>query len=460
MQWTKTFQTAIIATFVTFFAASCDKDQASSENSTTEEPVAGYIYTSTNGEGTNQVVRFTRHTDGTLSNETAFSTNSMGGADRSMGGDAHGDFDSQGAVQIIGNYLLTVNAGGNDISVFSLDRSNGDITHKMNVPSGGGRPVSIAYRKKAGSDNDYWIVVGNQLNNPNVQKDGPALERYPDDAFHSMDLTEADASDAQRNIQLMSFNSSDGSLTSVMTLDTYVRENGGPTCVRFSDDGSKLAVTTWGIAHFATMAPSLDEQHPSRVYVYDFADGSVSGERFFEEEGIAGSIGFNWAKNSNNTLYVSNFNLVADKLDNGLTVLSDDGSAVTKSGHFGISSPAAQDEACWTAINPAGNTLFVAGFATNVVSSFDISGSSPMLVQTEKRGDLAPMGDSKELLVTSDNRFVYNLGSFGSYSINRFNIMGSGITYKQQTILGATADGAGSPGAYNFLGLADFDVVQ
>ncbi len=455
----KKISSAIIALSLFGFITSCDKNENNTSNSTTDE-VAGYVYTTTNGEGTNQVIRFARHNDGSLSDESAFSTNSMGGADRSMGGDAHGDFDSQGAVQIIDNYLLAVNAGGNDVSVFSLDKTNGNLTHKTNTPSGGGRPVSIAYHKKEGSDNEYWIVVGNQLNNPNVQKDEPMIERYPDDAFHMQDLTMPDASDNQRNIQLFSFDVSDGTLTSVMTLDNYVRENGGPTCVSFSDDGSKLAVSTWGIAHFATMMTSLDEQHPSRVYVYDFADGAVSNERYFEEQGIAGTIGFNWAKNSNSKMFVSNFNLTADMQDNALTVLSDDGSAVTKSENHAVTDPAAMNEACWTVMNPAGNTLFVASFATNLVSSFDISGSAANLYQSEKRGDLAPMGDSKELLITRDNKYLYNLGSFGSFSINRFDIRGSGITYMNQTILSTTADGAGLPGKYNFLGLADFDVVQ
>lgn len=457
MQLKQTISAAIVAVCFSTFIISCDKNENSTSNSTTEK-VAGYLYTTTNGESTNQVIRLARHDDGSLSDETAFSTNSMGGADVSMGGDAHGDFDSQGAVQIIENYLLAVNAGGNDIAVFSLDRTNGNIAHKGNTPSGGGRPVSIAYTKKQGSENEYWIVVGNQLNNPNVQKDPPMLERYPDDAFHAQDLTMPDASDNQRNIQLFSFDAADGMLTSVMTLDTYVRENGGPTCVSFSEDGTKLAVSTWGIAHFATMMPSLEEQHPSRVYVYDFSNGMVTGERFFEEQGIAGTIGFSWARGSNTKLFVSNFNLTADMQDNALTVLSDDGSMLTKSEHHAVTNPASANEACWTAMNPAGNVLFVASFATNLISSFDISGSNAALYQVEKRGDLAPMGDSKELMVTRDSKYLYNLGSFGSFSINQFALTGSGMEYKKQYIFSTTADGAGTPGKYNFLGLADFDV--
>ena len=126
----------------------------------------GYLYTTTNGEGTNQVVKFSRHSDGSLSNETAYLTHSRGGANVSAGGDAHGDFDAQGGVQIIGNYLLNVNAGGNQITVFTLDKTTGNLAFKENVSSGGTRPVSIAYTKKAGSSNEYWLVVGNQWNNP------------------------------------------------------------------------------------------------------------------------------------------------------------------------------------------------------------------------------------------------------------------------------------------------------
>jgi hypothetical protein len=49
------------------------------------------------------------------------------------------------------------------------------------------------------------------------------------------------------------------------------RENGGTSQISFSPDGRKLAVSTWGIPHFLTEDPKLEEMHPSRVYVYNFA---------------------------------------------------------------------------------------------------------------------------------------------------------------------------------------------
>jgi DNA-binding beta-propeller fold protein YncE len=284
------------------------------------------------------------------------------------------------------------------------------------------------------------------------------IERYPNNAFHQMNLKAADATDNERNIQLFSFNASTGTLTSERQLDNYVRENGGPTTVCFSDDGSKLAVTTWGIAHFSTMSPSLNEQKPSRVYVYNFSNGNVSGERFFEEEGIAGTIGFNWAKGNNTRLFVSNFNLTTSKINNSVTVLSDNGTNVTKSAALGVTSMQAINEACWTVLNPAGNKLYVASFATNLVSTFNVTESGLTFSSSEARSGTAPMGDSKDVYVTPDNKYLYNLGSFKSYSINGFAIDGSSVDYKSQTFLATTKSGAGVPGKYNFLGLTGFDI--
>jgi len=443
-----------IAIFGMLGITSCKKDN----NNGNSNKAVGYLYTTVNGSDLNQVVRFTRNADGSLSDETAFSTNSKGGADITAGGDAHGDFDAQGSVQIVGNYLLNVNAGGNQISIFALDRKTGNLTFKNNVNSGGTRPVSIAFTKKAGGADDYWVVVGNQWNNPNVQKDGAKIERYPNNAFYQADLKQPDASDNERNIQLFTFNAASGTLSSEKQMDKYVRENGGPTTVSFSADGTKLAVSTWGIAHFDTQVTSLAEQHPSRVYVYDFANGNVSGKRYFEEAGIAGTIGFSWAKASNSKLFVSNFNLIPAKQNNSVTVLTDNGAAVSKTGNFSATASPAINEACWTALNPTGDKLYVASFQTNLVSVYDVNSSALSFSSSEARKDLAPHGDSKELWVSPDNKFLYNLGSFQSFSINRFDISGNSVAYKTQTVLKTTASGAGTPGKYNFLGLAGFDI--
>lgn len=425
------------------------------------DTVVGYLYTTTNGEGTNQVIRFARHEDGSLSDETAFSTESLGGADTSAGGPAAGDFDSEGALKIVGDYLLTVNAGGNTISVFSLDRTNGDISLLGNTDSMGTRPVSITTYPIADSSTEFWLVVGNQWNNPNVQGNPGNIMRFPNDAFFMQDLTQPDPTDQERNLHLFRFNTADGSLTSVSQLDTFVRENGGPVAVNFSPDGSKLAVTLWGIAHFGADMPSLDELHPSRVYVYDFDNnkGTVSNPRFFEEEGIAGTIGFKWAPDSNTTLIVSNFNTTLAKTDNSVTVLSDDGKSVAKVQNFVSGDPDDLDEACWVQLSPGGDRVYVASFSGNVITPYTLDGTGEIsaTLPFETRQGFAPVGDSKEMYITPDNKYLYNTGALQSFSVVIFDITADGVDWREQVTLKTTQAAVGQIGVYNFLGLDGFD---
>jgi 6-phosphogluconolactonase (cycloisomerase 2 family) len=427
--------------------------------------VKGYLYTTLNGETTNQVIAFERNDDGTIGAQRSYSTGSLGGANRAAGGDAAGDFDSQGAVQIIGDYLLAVNAGGNTISVFGVDRSDGALDLVGNVVSGGTRPVSIAYHPKAPGSTDYWVVVGNQWNNPNVQKGGDgegAIEMYPDAAFHAAGGGH-EAVLEDRNIQLFSFDTETGALTSVATLDSYPGTNGGPTTVAFNRDGTKLAVATWGIAHFSTETPI--HQKPSRVYVYDFnsTDGTIANERFFEEDGIAGSIGFSWDKNTD-TLFVSNFNLIGGKRDNSLTVLRDTGDNVTKAANFGTGEGDDIDEACWTLTSADGSKLYVSSFGGNIISEFNVDAEGVVSTVGDgaetayvARKDGTPPGDNKDMYITDDGAFMYVLGAYQTFTISGYDISESGaLTLLGETkVEAATETGAG---AYNFLGLAGFDM--
>lgn len=426
--------------------------------------VAGYLYTSLNGEGINQIVSFERFADGSLGAQKAYSTNSAGGANVEAGGDAAGDFDAQGAIQIIGDHLLVVNAGGNTISVFGVDKEDGSLKLSNNVDSGGVRPVSIAYVKKAGSDDQYWVVVGNQWNNPNVQKGGAGegpIEMYPNAAFHA-DGGGHEERLAARNISLFSFDSRTGSLALVKTLDSYVGTYGGPATVAFNSDGTKLGVSTWGIAHFATETPT--NQKPSRVYVYDFDknSGNVSNSRHFEEAGISGSIGLSWDKNSS-TLFVSNFNLAPEKRDHSLTVLRDDGRAVTKVANFGTGNGADIDEACWTTLSPDGTKLYLSSFGGNFISEFDVGpGGTVSKVGSNKETSFAarksgtPAGDTKDMYVTSSGSQMYVLGAYQTFTISKFDVASNGgLKFTDEyKVSAATQTGAGT---YNFLGLVGFD---
>lgn len=111
----------------------------------------GAVYTSTNAAADNEVLVFPRAQDGTLSAPTAFSTGGTG---------AGSGLGSQDAVVLSHNtrWLLVVNAGSNDVSVFRADNRSLVLTDVE--PSGGEFPVSIAMR-----GNLVYVLNGGGTNN-------------------------------------------------------------------------------------------------------------------------------------------------------------------------------------------------------------------------------------------------------------------------------------------------------
>ncbi|WP_133407556.1 beta-propeller fold lactonase family protein [Parashewanella tropica] len=453
-------------------ACGSDKKDSVTPPQPTQPSVVGFIYTTTNGEGDNQIIRLARYSDGSLGDEKVYDTFGTGGINADIGGIAHGDYDTQGAIQIVGNYLFTVNGGSNSISVFQLNRENGELTYFNNIPSKGQRPATLAFTKKKDSDTEYWMVVGNQWDNPNIQHGGGsprAIERYPNNEyFADRDaLKQTSDSDKLRNIELFSFDSDNGSLTPEgdAPLATYVQYNGGPTTVTFSDDGSKLAVATWGVPHLFAPQPSEAEMQKSRVYVYDFNNetGATTGSRFWEEDGISGSVGINWAKGSNSIIHVSNINQVPEKSDNGLVVLSDNGTAVSKTQNFKTGETDTQDYACWTALSPDGKRVYVASFYTNLITPFDLNEDGTVAndkaLPYAKRGDIDGPFDSKDIWVSPDNKYIYNLGAFQTYSVSWFGINDAGLEFKSSYTIDKTKDDR-KGFRYHYIGLTGFDLEK
>jgi WD40 repeat protein len=353
----------------------------------------------------------------------------------------------------VGDFLLTANVGAHSISILKIDRPSGELTLIANVNSYGQKPVTISSTPVVGQPGAFWVAVGNQWDQPTVIYGGSKLERLPSDEFLQGDLTKPHPSDNDRTVELYRLDR-EGSLKHVRRLDYYPRENGGAAQISFSPDGKKLAVSTWGIPHFLTDDPKLEEMHPSRVYLYDFEDGAVSRRRHFEEAGISGSVGFEWGPRAE-MLYVTNFSIVNAKGDNGLTVLKDERDRITKVAHYptGRTDPKDIDEACWSSLSPKKDMLYVVSYVTNMITPFkldpnsgEVIGRMPLI--TRDKG-YAPPSDSKDVTISSDGRHMYWLGSFQSYSINLLDLESDGTaTYRGQYTLAATKSAAGQPGVY------------
>jgi 6-phosphogluconolactonase (cycloisomerase 2 family) len=98
----------------------------------------GAVYTMTNAAQGNEVVVFDRRSDGSLRYSGAYPTGGLG---------AGAGLGNQGGVVLSddGRWLLVVNAGSNQVSLFSVNRHG--LTLKDTADSGGTRPISLAIHR-------------------------------------------------------------------------------------------------------------------------------------------------------------------------------------------------------------------------------------------------------------------------------------------------------------------------
>jgi len=432
-----------------------------------------FLYTSSNDNQGNNIIVMSIEDDGSL---VEIATVPTGGA-----GDAEdGDFDGQHSLFIIPgtNYLLAVNAGeqlgqtgipdGNgSVSVFEINNTTGllnridqnPLTPDIdNIDSGGVRPVSVY---SAVINGRTFVLVGNQYHNPfyggETREDGLSNVRPGDP-------TDAPANTTLRNITALEFNN--GVLSTPRIMDTYDSgNNGGPSQVAFSPDASKVAVSTWGIPQFGEgITTNADVQMPSRIYIYDVSE-TVEGldlinPRFFEMEGVAGSIGFSWAPMSN-YVFVANFNLALVPQsfeDFGVTVLS---TGVNPELLNNAEIPSEGDEVCWTLLSPDGTRLYTASFAANIVSFFEVTPPFELDLRQSFTRTEVPPADTKDMFVTSDGNYFYVSGALMSHTISIYDIDSEGLltetAFSPYRVPSSHPNGVNvSPEEQAFLGLVGF----
>lgn len=435
---------SVLTLLLTVTLAACSDDTAPGS----EDDYSGFVYTSTNSSSGNGIIALGRSSDGSLTElpDSPYLTGDAGDA-------AEGDFDTQGGLQIVGDYLLAVNTGGNpvngSVSVFRIERSDGSLTQVDqnpatpdvdNMDSGGERSASIAVTPASGTT---WVVVGNQVANPNYQNDPP-------EAFGTVTSTSA------RNLAVFTFDQAQGLLAFQSIGATYTDgTNGGPAAVTFNSDGTRLAVSTWGVPHFATPDADLSLQRPGRLYVYGFSAGTLAQTGLYEEEGVSGNIGLSWSPN-NQYIYMTNFNLHSSKEDNSVTV--HDGATAAKVQNFATSTR--NDEACWTYVSLDQRRLFTASFGSNAVSTFDIAADGTLSVSLSpnfavRRG--APPSDTKDMYQTPDD-YLYVAGAFQTHGVSIFRIGADGALTEESASPYAIPSSAGTTSDQQaFIGLTGFE---
>ena len=340
----------------------------------------GLVFTSTNDPAGNELVVYGRHADGTLKEIGSYAT---GGEGTGMG------LGSQNAVVLDKSkqMLFVVNAGSNDVSVFSI--SSQGVQLKETMASGGKMPISLTVHKKmlyvlnaGGAGNITGFYVGNS-----------------------------------------------GSLTPVPGSTQVLSNNGegsapGPAQVEFTPDGKMLVVTEKPSNKILTYAMGYDGK-PAAPVVNDAAGQTPFGFAFTRYGYLLVSEAFGGAPGAS---VVSSYKI---KPDGMLEVISP--TVATN-----------QTAACWVVVTNNNKYAYTTNTASGSLSGFKVShdGSLHLLDPDGRTGITGDGSGPIDMALSNNSKFLYALnGAEGS--ISAFEVEGGGALSEIEKYAGLPANAAG-----------------
>lgn len=330
---------------------------ARAEAADSTRPV-GAVYVASNDDTSNDVLVFDRFADGSVAFRDMFPT---GGAGTAAG------LGNQGGLVLTrdGRWLLAVNAGSNELSLFQVRR---DALILMDiVPTGGERPISVTAH-----GNLVYVLHGA----------GPG--------------------------DIVGFTRSEGGL--LTPLDGSRRElsgaeETGPAQIQFSPDGAYLVVT---------------EKATNRIDTYAVGDDGYPGEAVVTES--AGQTPFGFAFTPRGTLVVSEaFGGAEDASAVSSYGLDDAGMLDVVS----ASVPTTESAACWIAITRSGLFAYTTNTASNTITGYRVNPASGALTRLHADGVTAVSGDGPiDAAFNRNSRFLYVLNARSStisaFAVNPF----------------------------------------
>lgn len=319
---------------------------------------SGAVYVMTNDPEENAVLVFGRSADGSLGAPEAYST---GGRGTGSG------LGSQGALVLTGDgrWLLAVNAGSDEISVFRVGPAGLTLTDR--VPSGGGHPISVTahgalvYVLNAGGTNN---VTGFRLS----------------------------------------------SLGNVSMIPGSARplsaESPGPAQVSFSPDGGTLVVT---------------EKATNLILTYAVGPDGLASQP--TAHASAGATPFGFAFAGRGTLVVSEaFGGAADASAASSYALGG-GSLALVSGSVGTTETAA----CWAVATRNGRFAYVTNAGSGTLTGYGVDPSGALtLLDADGVTGVTGQGSSPiDAALSANSRFLYVLNA-GTRTISVFQVGSDG----------------------------------
>ncbi len=322
------------------------------------QPHDGAVYVTSNEANGNRVLQFHRDEHGVLSPAGSFSTGGLG---------TGGGLGNQGGLVLSddGEWLLVVNAGSNDISVFAVDSDGASLRLTNRKASGGQRPISIA----ASQGLVYVLNAGGGA--------GAA------DNISGFRLG--------RRGQLVPIPSSTALLSAANT---------GPAEIHFGSDEDELFVT---------------EKNTNRIDVFQLDErGSIRSSGIFNSTGVTP---FGFEVSRSDAILVSNAAGGASNASSLTSYRFDDGVLNVLAGPV----PTNQSAACWVVVTRSGRFAYTTNTGSASVSGYSIAADgTPTLLNSDGITAVTGKGPIDSGLTFGD-KFLYVLNS-GDHSISAFAV--------------------------------------
>ena len=333
----------------------------------------GVVFTISNAAAGNEVVAFARASDGTLSPLANYATGGLGSG---------GGLGSQAAVRLSddGRWLLAVNAGSDDISVFRVNGTTLQLTDT--APSRGDSPISVDI------DGDIVYV----LNGGSANVAGFRLSRGGDltpirESLRPLSTSDADAAQ-----------------------------------VEFSPDGGSLVVT---------------EKNNNRIVVFRVASSGVVSSGKVSDSAGATPFGFEFDR-AGRLIVSEAFGGAPDASAVSTYELGANRKATLIEGPVGTTETAA----CWLVVTHNGQYAYAANTGSDTITGFQVAADGSLTI-LDADGVTAVTGDvALDLALSDDSRFLYSLGG-GSDSISVFQVGVDGSLTLVQTVNGLPAASLG-----------------
>ena len=319
---------------------------------------SGRVYTATNVVAGNEIVIYHRAANGSLSAAGRVATNGLGSG---------GGLGNQGGLIASknGRWLFAVNAGSNEISVFSVRR--GSLTLIDKVPSGGMRPVSLTIHGDL-----LYVLNGGGTNN------------------------------------ITGFNIGEwGKLTPIANSTRPLSAAAtGPAQIQFTPDGDALVVT---------------EKATNKIDIYAVEDGIASGPAVRNSNGMTP---FGFAFDKRGHLIVSEaFGGAANQAALSSYELSDEGNNIS------VISPSVKDgqsAACWVVVTKNGRYAYTTNTASGSVSGYRVAKDGKLTLLAD--GLTANIGAGSgpiDAALSKSSQFLYVLnGAIGT--VNGYGVEANG----------------------------------